>query len=208
MGDTSPLVETEDDIQWRTDILYAIELERWDDAQILLLKRKTRIAEAGIRLLKERDSAIDAWKRKLHELPDPDYIRLVGEVQGTTIGYVKRAIVRPYLASLRRFLNVFKDILVKFVAAIFVAAVAAIAHHIIGAQIDRALGDWRWQYAALVGFILAYNAIEKPLERALDKGAAAIRQWGLRAEAWDVYIEAIMIEAEISSLRDFGKGAT
>src|SRR5713226_9557650 len=131
MGDTSRLGETEDDVRWRTDILNAIEREKWEDAQILLLTRQARIADAEMRLLKERDSAIDDWKRRFHELTDRDYCRLVRDVERTTFDCVRSTIIESYLASLRKFLNAFIDILVKLATALLFAALAAIAHHIV-----------------------------------------------------------------------------
>jgi hypothetical protein len=198
------LGETEDDLRWRTDILVAIEREKWQDAQVLLLAREARTADAFLRLLKERDSLLDAWRLRLHGLPERDSRRLVRDLERMTFGSVKDAIVTSQLANLRKFLNAFKDILVKLAGAFLFAAPAAIAHHLVAAQIDRAFDGWLWQYAALVAFILAYRMIEKPLEGALEKRVAAIRRWGLRTEARGAYVDAIMVQqmaAEMSSLR-------
>lgn len=198
------LGETEDDLRWRTDILVAIEMEKWQDAQVLLLEREARTADAFMRLLKERDSLLNAWRLRLHGLPERDYRRLVRDLERMTFGSVKDAIVTWQLANLRKFLNAFKDILVKLAGAFLFAAPAAIAHHLVAAQIDRAFDGWRWQYVALVAFILAYRMIEKPLEGALEKRVAAIRQWGLRTEARGAYVDAInaqQMAAEMSSLR-------
>lgn len=202
LGDKS--VMGEDDLRWLKDVVVAIEQEKWEDAQYLLLAMKARTADSEMRLLKERDSLLDDWKLRLHELPDRDYCRLVRDVESMTFGYVKGMIIRSYLANLRKFLNAFKDILVKLAAALLFAAPAAEAHHIVAARIDRALGDWLWQYVALVAFIFAYGAIEKRLEGALDKRLAAIRRWGLMAEMRGAYFDTIQAqqdEAEMSSLR-------
>jgi hypothetical protein len=207
MSDTSGLGETEDDIRWRTDILIAVQGEKWDDAQFLLLTRRGRITDAESRLLKQRESAIDAWKQRFHELNDQDYARLVRDVQRTTFGYVKSTIVESYLASLHRSVNASIDFMVKLATALVFAAAAALVHHMVAAQIDRLLADWLWQYVALVIFILVYKAVEKPLESILDRVGAAIRQWGLRAEAQRAYVKGIIIEDEIASLREFSERA-
>jgi hypothetical protein len=208
MDDTSVPVETEDDVRWRTDIINAIMQDQWEDAEFLLLTRQGRIAEAEMRLFREREAAIEAWKRRFQDLSNEEYVRLVWDVQQTTFGYVKSTIVESQLARLRRFLNTFINALVKLATALLFAAIAAIAHQFVGAKIDRALNTWLWQYIALVVFILAYKAAEKPLEGFLDKGGAAIRRWGLHAEAERAYVKGIMIEGEIASIREFGKRAT
>jgi hypothetical protein len=207
MSDTSGLGESEDDIRWRTDILTAIQLEKWDDAQLLLLTRQARVAEAESRLYKQRESAIDAWKQRFQVLDDREYVRLVRDVQRTTFDYVKSTIVESYLVSLHRSLNASIDVMVKLATALLFAAAAAFVHHMVAAQIDRLLADWKWQYVALVIFILVYRAVEKPLESVLDRGGAAIRQWGLRAEAQRAYVKGIIIEDEIASLREFSERA-
>jgi hypothetical protein len=207
MGDTLRLGETEDDIQWRTDILTAIQLEKWDDAQLLLLTRQGRVAEAESRLYKQRETAIEAWKQRFQVLNDQEYVRLVRDVQRTTFDYVKSTIVESYLVGLHRFFNASINIMVKLATGLLFAAAAAFVHHLVAGQIDRLLADWLWQYVALVIFILVYKAVEKPLESVLHRVGGAIRQWGLRAEAQRAYIKGIIIEDEIASLRDFAKRA-
>jgi hypothetical protein len=207
MSDTSGLGETEEDIRWRTDILTAIQLEKWDDAQLLLLARQARVAEAESRLYKQRESAIDAWKQRFHGVNDEDYVRLLRDVQRTTFDYIKDTIIESYLVGLHRSLNASINTMVKLATALLFAAAAAFVHHIVGAQIDRALGTWLRQYVALVIFILVYRAVEKPLESVLERLGAAIRQWGLRAEAQRAYVKGVIIEDEIASLREFAERA-
>ena len=92
----------------------------------------------------------------------------------------------------------------KVTAALLFAAAAAIIHHVVAAQIDRAFHAWFRQYLALVVFILAYRTMENILEGVLEKPLAALRKWGLRAEALQAYIDAIEArgyEAEIASVR-------
>jgi len=170
--------------------------------------RQARIAEAESRLFKERESAVEEWKQRFQGLDNENYYRLLRDVESTTFDYVKPTITESYLARLRKFLNTFLNVLVRLATALLFAAVAAIAHHFAGEKINHALSDWRWQYVALVAFILVYKTTEKPLENILDKGGAAIRRWGLHAETEQAYVKGIMIEAEIASLREFGKRAT
>jgi len=140
-------------------------------------------------------------------LDDEEHLRLVRDVQRTTFHYVTSTLAELYLSELRRFLNAFIDVMVKLATALLFAAAAAFVHHMVAGQIDRALATWLWQYVALVVFILAYGAVENPLESVLDRGGAAIRKWGVRAEARRAYVKAIIIEEEIVSLQVFSKRA-
>jgi len=76
--DTSSAVATlsEDDLRWLKDIEGALVENKWEDAELLLLKMEARTAEVSSRLIKERDSLLEAWGLRVQGLPEQD--RLAG----------------------------------------------------------------------------------------------------------------------------------
>ena len=204
--DTTSVAATlsEDDLRWLKDIEGALSKDKWEEAELLLLTTQVRTADVSSRLLRERDSLLEAYRLQLKGLPERDRLELIMKLRRMTFGYVTDPYIRSLLAGLRRFLNASIDILVKLAAAFLIAALAGVAHHIVAAHIDRAFDTWLRQYIALVVFILAYRVIEKPLERALEKEVAVIRRWGLRREVKGAYFDGITVqqqEAELAGLR-------
>lgn len=191
---------------WVEDILRAIENEEWENAQYLLAVRTALNAEAGSVLSNERSSLIDDYSRQLQllELSDIDSLGLVNRLERMTFGMLVKNLVSLYLIGLRKFLNAFKDKLVKLAAVLLFAAPAAIVHHFAATQIDRAFESWLSHYLALVAFIFAYKIFESPLERVVEKKLAVIRQWGLRLEARAAFLDANDVQSsrdQISMLR-------
>lgn len=204
--DTSSAAATlsEDDLRWSKEIEGALAENKWEEAELLLLTREARTADASCRLYKERDSLIEAWGLQVQEFSERDRLRLIMDLRRMTFGILTDPWIRSLLARLRRFLTASINIIVKLAAAFLIAALAGIAHHIVAAHIDRAFDSWLRQYIALVAFILAYTALEKPLERALEELVAVVRRWGLEREAEGAYLDGIRVqqqEAELSGRR-------
>jgi len=184
--------ETEDDIQWRKDVIVAIEQQQWEDAELLVLKRTNLIGDLVSRLFKERDDLIDDWRQQHQELPERDYIRQLMRMRRTTFRFVIGPFTSLYLPGLRRFLTKYEGILVKAAAVFLFAGAAAIAHRVVAARIEGAFSGVLRQYLALVMFIVAYKVFEMPFESALAKSLARLRRWGFHAEARGVYTDAII----------------
>lgn len=194
----------EGDIQRIKDLAVAIEGEEWEKAEALLWARRGEVVEAFSRLMKERDTLLEAWRSRLHGLPQRDSIPLLLEMQRMTRGGLKDGLRILYLQSFFRFLTPSIGILVKLVIALIFAAAAAIVHHFIAARIERAFDSWLRQYLALVAFIFIYGLTEKRLERIFDRVIIAIRRWGLYAEAQRAYLDEVTLrnmEAALARLR-------
>ena len=129
--DASSASETlsEDDLRWLKDIEFALLENKWEDAELLLLKMEARTAETSSRLIKERDSLLEAWGRRVQGLPEQDRLKLIMDLRRMTFDFVTDPWKKSLLSSLRGFLNTSIDILVKLIAALLIAGLAGISRH-------------------------------------------------------------------------------
>jgi hypothetical protein len=84
---------------------------------LLLLKRRGQAAGTFHHMNEERQSLLDAWRRKLQGLEDQGFVELNRNMERTTFEMSKGPIIGMELAGLRKILNASQDILVKVIAA-------------------------------------------------------------------------------------------